>query len=135
MSSTRAATIHKGAGISALLESSGGQEFVQQLSLPDLTIWVTVLGVVVAALSFLRGFYPKGSMSRMTFGVASMAAAGVWLWIFAKGGRIVLEGDDLGLGIDYTLIVVLLIVALALRGAYFVAEMLSHRQDWLAAQQ
>ena len=94
---------------------------------------VAALGMVVAALSFFRGFYPQGSMSRMAFGVASMAAAGVWLWTFAKGGSILLEGatwnwDRLhghrppSPG------------AVALRGAFYVAEMLSYRKEWLAAR-
>lgn len=118
--------------LSDLLETAGGEEFVQQLALPELTMSVAVLGIAVAALSFFRGFYPQGSMSRMAFGVGSMAAAGVWLWMFAKGGTIVLEGGDMGLGIDYTAIVLLLLLAVVLRGAFFVAEMFSYRKEWLA---
>ena len=118
--------------LTALLESAGGEEFVQQLALPELTTLVALLGTIVAALSFFRGFYPKGSMSRMAFGVASMAAAGVWLWTFAKGGSIALEGGDMALGIDYMAIVLLLLLAVALRGASFVAELLSYRKEWLA---
>ncbi len=68
----------------------------------------------------------------MIFGVASMAAAGAWLWVLAKGGDIALAGGDITLGIDYTGIVLLLLVAVALRGLYFVAEMVSCRKEWLA---
>ena len=120
--------------VTSLLDGAGGEEFVSQLALPELTTMVAALGMVVAALSFFRGFYPQGSMSRMAFGVASMAAAGVWLWTFAKGGSILLEGGDMELGIDYTAIVLLLLGAVALRGAFYVAEMLSYRKEWLAAR-
>lgn len=119
-------------GAIALLESAGGAEFSAMLGLDRLLVGVAVLGIVVSVLSFFRGFYPKGSRSRMVFGVASMAAAAAWLWVLAKGGRIVLEGDDMTLGIDYTGIVLLLLLAVALRGLYFVAEMLSYRKEWLA---
>jgi hypothetical protein len=119
-------------GVIALLESAGGGEFAESLGLNGLMTWVAVLGIAIAALSFFRGFYPKGSRSRMIFGVASMAAAGAWLWVLAKGGDIALAGGDITLGIDYTGIVLLLLVAVALRGLYFVAEMVSCRKEWLA---
>jgi sterol desaturase/sphingolipid hydroxylase (fatty acid hydroxylase superfamily) len=67
----------------------------------------------------------------MTFGVISMAAAGVWLWTIVKGGDIALTSGELDLGVRYTSIVLLLLVAVALRGGYYVAEMLSHRKEWL----
>jgi hypothetical protein len=118
--------------LTGLLESAGGEEFVQQLALPELTTLVALLGAIVAALTFFRGFYPMGSLSRMAFGVASMAAAGVWLWTFTKGGSIALEGSDIALGIDYMALVLLLLLAVVLRGASFVAEMLTYRKEWLA---
>jgi|LSQX01.2.fsa_nt_gb hypothetical protein len=118
-------------GMITVMERAGVEELIESLGLRSLVMQVAILGEVVAALSFFRGFYPKGSLSRMTFGVISMAAAGVWLWTIVKGGDIALTSGELDLGVRYTSIVLLLLVAVALRGGYYVAEMLSHRKEWL----
>jgi len=118
-------------GMITVMERAGVEELIESLGLRSLVMQVAILGGVVAALSFFRGFYPKGSLSRMTFGVISMAAAGVWLWTIVKGGDIALTSGQLDLGVRYTSIVLLLLVAVALRGGYYVAEMLSHRKEWL----
>ncbi|NLI74483.1 MAG: hypothetical protein GX369_06920 [Euryarchaeota archaeon] len=116
----------------SLLISSGGEDLVQQLNLENIAMWITILGVIIVIISFFRGFYPKGSMSRMTFGIISMAIVGIWLWILSKGGNISLIGSDMSIAINYTIIVMLLLLAIVLRGLYFVVEMRSYREEWLS---
>ena len=81
-------------GMITVMERAGVEELIESLGLRSLVMQVAILGEVVAALSFFRGFYPKGSLSRMTFGVISMAAAGVWLWTIVKGGDIALTSGS-----------------------------------------
>lgn len=116
-----------------LLKEAGGEEYVGVLGLDALVQTVVVLGIAITALSFFRGFYPKGSLSRMAFGLAAMAATGAWVWVIARGGELVLDVDQLGLEVGFTGLLLLFLAVVALRALFYVVEMRSYRQEWLAS--
>ncbi|MBI0584229.1 MAG: hypothetical protein ISF22_08395 [Methanomassiliicoccus sp.] len=106
-----------------------------QLDLGRIMDFVIYLGTPIVVLSFFRGYYPKGSVSRFTFGVAAAALACVWIWLVMMGGNLALEFDQFGMSIAFVGFVLLFILAAALGGVYCLAEMLSYRREWLASQE
>jgi hypothetical protein len=93
-----------------------------------------LIGIPIAILSFFRGFYPKGSISRFTFGAIVVVLACLWIWSVTRGGALALEFDQFGLSISFTGLVLLFILAAALKGVYYLAEMFSYRREWLNAR-
>jgi hypothetical protein len=117
--------------ISSLIVEAGGQQIVDQLGLNDLMIWIAVVGIPITIVSFFRGFYPKGSKSRLTFGAISVALVCIWIWMVTRGGNIALEFDQFGLGLVVTGLILLFILAAALKAVLHLAEYLSYRKEWL----
>jgi hypothetical protein len=122
-------------GASSLLVQAAGQGVADQIGLEAVIETVLVLGIPIALLSFFRGFYPRGSISRFTFGIAVVALVCLWIWFITRGGNLVLEFDRFGLSVSFTGLVLLFILAAALKGVYYLAEMLSYRREWLRSQQ
>lgn len=119
------------ASASSLMADAGGGEVAEQIGLGVIMENVLFVGVPIAAVSFFKGYYPKGSYSRATMGVALGALAGLWIWMATMGGRLDLQFEEIGLMIDVSGFVYLLLLTAALKAAYFVAEMFSYRKEWL----
>ncbi len=122
-------------GASSLLVQAGGQDMAQQIGLDEAINAVLILGIAITALAFFRGFYPRGSISRFTFGVVVVVLICLWIWFVTRGGDLVLEFDQFGVSISFTGLVLLFILAAALKGVYYLAEMLSYRKEWLRSRQ
>lgn len=122
-------------GISTLLAQAGGDELAEQIGVDRVMDYLIVLGVPITVLSFFRGFYPKGSRSRMTFGVLVAGLICVWIWLILMGGNLSVQFEDVGMSINYVGLVLLFILAAALGGLFYVVEMFSYRQEWLASRQ
>ncbi len=117
---------------SALITKAGVEE---QLRAGEILSMVVIFGIPITILSFFRGFYPKGSRSRFIFGALTAALVCLWIWFVTLGGSIAVDMGQFGLALSFTGLVYLLIFAAALRGVYFLAEMVSYRREWLMTRQ
>lgn len=120
-------------GTAVLLVEAVREEDIVLLGLDALVPTIVVLGTVIAGLSFFIGFYPRGSLSRLAFGLATAVAAGAWVWTVTRGGRLELTLDAVEASVDYSPLVLLLLAAVALGGLYYVVEARTYRAEWLAA--
>lgn len=118
-----------------LFTQLGTTEMGEQLGLERLANYLVVLGIPITVLSFFRGFYPKGSLSRMIFGVVVAALICVWIWLLMMGGNLSIQFEEFGLTISFVGIVLLFILAATLGGIYYVVEMRSYRQEWLTSRE
>jgi membrane protease YdiL (CAAX protease family) len=122
-------------GFTTLVAEAGVDELAGQLGIDRITTYLLVLGIPITALSFFRGYYPKGSRSRMTFGVLVAALVCVWIWVILMGGNLSLDLEEVGLSISFVGLVMLFVLAAALGGVYYVVEMFSYRKEWLTSRQ
>ncbi|NYT12016.1 MAG: hypothetical protein GKC03_05620 [Methanomassiliicoccales archaeon] len=90
-----------------------------------------VFALPVIALAFFVGFYPKGSYSRMTFGIIYVASICLWLWLAAQGGKIDASIEFVGLALDFTVLLLLFIFAASLKSLFYIAEAPSYREEFL----
>ncbi len=74
-------------------------------------------GLFMVGLAFFKGFYPKGSVSRMTFWLGLVAVVCLWIWFFLFGGSLIIDiADMVELSVGFTPIVLILMFAAALWG-------------------
>ncbi|QLH74221.1 MAG: hypothetical protein HPY73_01340 [Methanomassiliicoccales archaeon] len=94
---------------------------------------IALIGAAIAVLMFFKGFYPKGSVSRMAFWIPAAGCICLWIWYLSFGGDVAIELMDLAtIELDYTPIIMLFIIAAALWAVYAIVEMVSYRKDWKA---
>ncbi|MDD1765838.1 MAG: hypothetical protein LUO84_05235 [Methanomassiliicoccales archaeon] len=98
----------------------------------DMRNMALILGLPIVFLSFFRGYYPKGSYSRLTFAIATTIMICVWIWFVMQGGKFQLSATRADLNMDLLGLVLLLVVVAAIGGLYFVAELFSYRKEYLA---
>jgi hypothetical protein len=118
----------------SLITDTGGQEIADQLGLGEIMSAVIMVGIPITIVSFFRGYYPKGSVSRLTFGIIVVALVCLWIWLVTRGGNLALEFDQFGLGLVVTGFVLLFILAAALKAGLYLAEYFSYRKEWLSSQ-
>ena len=90
------------------------------------------VGVPIAALSFFRGFYPKGSFSRMAFSIIIVALLDLWIWFATFQGRFQADLGMIRVDLNYQQYVLVLMIGASLWGLYYMAELVSYRKDWIA---
>ena len=92
------------------------------------------IGLPIAIISFFKGFYPKGSVSRLAFALVVVALICIWIFIAALGGHISVLMELLGSSIHFNLnfetLLWLFIIAAALWGIYWAVEVFIYRNDW-----
>ena len=124
----------------AVLEMVIAQLGVNQLSvlldaLRSITGVLLLFLVPIVVLTFLRGFYPKGSFSRLTFAWTMCIALAYWIWSITLQGKVGTEisMQQMLLGVDLDLSgIILIFVALELLwGLYYSVEFLSYRRSWI----
>jgi hypothetical protein len=98
----------------------------------DMRNMALILGLPIVFLSFFRGYYPKGSYSRLTFAIATTMMVCVWLWFVMRGGEFQLSATRADLDLDLSGLVLLFVIAAAIGGLFFVAEFFSYRKEYLA---
>lgn len=122
------------------------QAVIDSLSVPQLSSILDDLRAIsaamvlfalpVIALTFMRGFYPKGAFSRLVFAWATCGALALWLWSVALGGRLAtdleMQGVTVGLQLDVSGVILIFVVLELLWSLYHTAEFLSYRKDWIA---
>lgn len=106
-----------------------------QTTLASTKLYLVLIGVAIASVAFFKGFYPKGSVSRMTFGILVAATEALWLWIVTLQGHIsismVVQSNPISLSLNYQPIILLLMAVAGLWGIYSIVEMFSYRKDWI----
>jgi hypothetical protein len=116
------------------LISSMGNTMTDQLSstLGSTMTLLFLVGIPIAVLSFFKGFYPKGSVSRMGFSMAIVALLDLWIWFATLQGRFQADLGTVQVNVDYQPYVLLLILGVSLWALYYLVEMISYRKDWIA---
>lgn len=92
------------------------------------------IGLPIAVVSFFKGFYPKGSVSRLTFALIVVALVCVWIYVAALGGHFSLSmnvsGSEIHIDLNYLALLWLFIFAAALWGVYWAVEAYIYRKEW-----
>ncbi len=103
-------------------------------TLERLSTLLLLIGLPIAVLSFFKGFYPKGSVSRLTFALVIVALICIWIFYAALGGHINATIDmgqmNIHLNLNFELLLWLFIIGAALWGIYWAVEALVYRKDW-----
>ncbi|HEY3420114.1 MAG TPA: hypothetical protein VGK23_06135 [Methanomassiliicoccales archaeon] len=93
------------------------------------------IGLPIAVLSFFKGFYPKGSVSRLTFALVVVALICTWIFFAALEGHVTVSMDVFNTNIHFNLnfepLLWLFIFAAALWGIYWAVEAFIYRKDWV----
>ena len=119
--------------IKALI-SAMGNTITDQLSetLGATVSLLLLVGIPIAVLSFFKGFYPKGSVSRMSFSIVIVALLDLWIWFASLQGRFRADLEMIQVDVNYQPYVLLLIFGASLWAIYYVVELVSYRKDWIA---
>jgi hypothetical protein len=92
---------------------------------------IIILGSPVVVASFFRGYYKKGSLARMTFGLVGTGLVLLYLSILLLTSNLPQVLDLLQYHPDLTSIYLALLYLLALLAFGYVAELLWFREEWL----
>jgi len=100
-------------------------------SLDGIASAMVLLGLPIAIISFPKGFYPRGSLSRMLPAVTVVLLILYWIWKLGMEGRFVFdEVDGFSLSMDYTGLLYLIMAGTALWIVYYILEMIVYRKEW-----
>jgi hypothetical protein len=118
--------------LKAGLTSLDVDEIDALISILDDIYYVTLfLGLAITAVSFFKGFYPKGSFSRFLPALIVVLISMYWVWIVGLEGKFVIEAADvMTFTLDYTGILLLMVCATGLWGVYYAVELWSYRREW-----
>jgi len=115
----------------SLLNGMGAEEYLPMYQLDMVRTSLMIFAIPIIAIAFFVGFYPKGSYSRMTFGIAYVALICVWLWFAALGGKIESSIDVVGVGVEFAPLLLLFMFAVSLKALFYLAEAPSFREEFL----
>ena len=115
----------------ALILRSGNSTPGLGSGLLDLIQLIALLGIPVAAASFFRGFYRKGSLARMTFGLVEFALALLYLAVLLLSSNLPQVLGLLQFHPDLTNIFLALLYLVVLRAFGYFVEMSWFREEWL----
>jgi len=100
-------------------------------NLDDISSYMVTLGVPMAALAFFKGFYPKGSFSRFVPAIAMVLITLYWIWVIGLEGKFVFDSiEEISINLDYSQLLLLVMVGTALWIVYYVLELLLYRPEW-----
>jgi hypothetical protein len=118
--------------LKAGLSSLNVEEVDSMLSnLDDIFNYMVMLGVPLAALAFFKGFYPKGSFSRFIPALIMVLITLYWIWVIGLGGRFVFDSiEEITINLDYSKLLLLVMVGTALWIVYYVLELILYRPEW-----
>ncbi|NLX47998.1 MAG: hypothetical protein GXY70_07520 [Euryarchaeota archaeon] len=90
-----------------------------------------MIGIPLTALSFFKGFYPRGSLSRLIPALVMVLITLYWIWTLGLEGKFVFDAiEEIDIGLDYTGLLLLIMAGMALWIVYYVLELLLHRPEW-----
>ncbi len=100
-------------------------------NLDDISNYMLMLGVPMAVLAFFKGFYPKGSFSRFVPAVVMVLITLYWIWVLGMGGKFVFDSiEEITINLDFSKLLMLLMVGTGLWIVYYVLELLLYRPEW-----
>ena len=103
-------------------------------TLDRLSALLLIIGLPIAVISFFKGFYPKGSVSRLMFALIIVGLVCAWIFIAALGGHITVSMDvssaQIHFALNYEPLLWLFVFAAALWGIYWAVEAYIYRKDW-----
>ncbi len=116
-------------GLMLLARDDGPARFRSVLQ--EMQFLVLVFGLVLTMLGFFRGAYPKGSYSRLTFGMSVAVLAIIYVFMLLLGGglqeAIAHDLFDLDLKLIFTLYFVSAMFTVFMQ----LGEFVDHRHPWL----
>lgn len=93
--------------------------------------FILLLGLPMTVLAFFKGFYPRGSVSRFLPAVINVLIGLYWIWVLGMEGKFVMESiDEVYINLDFSSLLLLLIVGNALWIVYYVLELWLYRPEW-----
>ncbi|MDD1743465.1 MAG: hypothetical protein LUO85_02435 [Methanomassiliicoccales archaeon] len=92
---------------------------------------IALLGIPVAVASFFRAFYRKGSLARMTFGLAETGLVLLYLSVLLLSSNLQRILELLQYQVDLTGVYLALLYLVTIRAFGFVCEFFWFREDWL----
>jgi hypothetical protein len=99
--------------------------------LDDMFIFMLALGLPMTALAFFKGFYPRGSFSRLVPALIMVLISLYWIWILGMEGKIALDSiEDISISVDYSGVLMLILFGSALWLVYYTIELLVYRREW-----
>jgi len=118
--------------LKAGLSDLNAQEVEEMISrLDGIFTFMLVLGLPMTILAFFKGFYPRGSFSRLAPALVMVLISLYWIWILAMEGRFALDTiEDISISIDYSGILMLILLGSALWLVYYVLELVVYRREW-----
>ncbi|MDD1772166.1 MAG: hypothetical protein LUQ09_04530 [Methanomassiliicoccales archaeon] len=100
-------------------------------SLDDAYYVMLYLGLAITAISFFKGFYPKGSFSRFLPALIVVLISMYWVWTIGLEGKFVIDAADVvTFTLDYTGILLLMVCGTGLWGVYYAVELWTYRREW-----
>jgi hypothetical protein len=85
----------------------------------------------MTVLAFFKGFYPRGSFSRLAPALVMVLISLYWIWILAMEGKFALDTiEDFSISVDYSGILMLILLGSALWLVYYVLELIVYRREW-----
>jgi hypothetical protein len=103
-----------------------GESFLKEIA-P--LFWISL---AMLPFGLIRGFFPKGSYSRMAGWLVLVALLCLWVWFLKLGGMVVLTLADLvEVQVNFQWIIILSMLAIALWGVYAILEVHYYRQAWV----
>jgi len=100
-------------------------------NLDDISNFMVMLGVPMAVLAFFKGFYPKGSFSRFIPAVIMVLITLYWIWVIGLEGKFVFDSiEEISITLDFSKLLLLVMVGTALWIVYYVLELLLYRPEW-----
>ncbi|MCX6651479.1 MAG: hypothetical protein NT131_07485 [Methanomassiliicoccales archaeon] len=116
------------AGLSTLNAQEVGELLTR---LDDLFGYMLVLGLPMTCLAFFKGFYPRGSFSRLIPALIMVLISLYWIWTLGMEGKMALDTiEDISISVDYTGILLLILCGSALWLVYYALELLVYRREW-----
>ncbi|MEM0449854.1 MAG: hypothetical protein QW520_08560, partial [Methanomassiliicoccales archaeon] len=92
------------------------------------------LSLPLMIFAFFRGFYPKGTIPRLFFGGVMCIMLSIWIITIMNGGHIIssleIEGASIGIDIDATYLIIVIIMFQLIWLSYYIAEFFSYRSEW-----
>ena len=115
----------------ALTQLASGADVSGLSTIEEMRNAALLLGLPIVVLVFFRGYYFKGTYSRLVFALVTTAFVAVWIWFVLHEGKFMISVEEASLGADVSAIVLLFIIAAIIGGLYYVAEYLSYRKEYL----
>jgi hypothetical protein len=99
-------------------------------------IAIILLAIPLATARAAYGFYPSGSVSKLTFGLVMCLVGAAYTYFGLQGGHLIrggeLENVQAGLIVDFSFIVYAFLIGWGILSLKMLVEFRSYRKEWIA---